>query len=221
MKNATGGKGFGSGFQAWKAVMLTPAQFYRSLPNLATSRPVSSKTALFRALPAASYRQPAIFYLKMQALLLGLLYAFFLLAILFFLSFAGGALGMVLAPLLSLGVAALLIIAVLAFPLLLLLAWGGLYLNAGILHLFVRLLGGKKPYAETFAVVGYSVAPAIFSFIPLLNYAAAAYSLVLNVIGVHVRQNLSLGRSIGAVLLPFAILVLLYGLLVVAVMGVQ
>ena len=96
----------------------------------------------------------------------------------------------------------------LAYPVVLLLQWAGLYIRAGMIHLFVLLLGGKGDYKETFKVSSYSFAPMLIGFIPVLGSLAGIYSFVLTIMGIHVRQKLSVGKAIAAVLLPTAVIIL-------------
>jgi hypothetical protein len=102
----------------------------------------------------------------------------------------------------SLGLGMVLVLLILSLPLFLLLYWGMLFVWAGITHLLVYLLGGKRDYAETFKALSYAYAPAVFSWIPLINWLAFVYMIVLMVIGIRQRQKMSLARSIAAVLLP-------------------
>ena len=176
-------------FKTWAKVMFEPMEFYTKLPK------------------KIRYTEPTLFAIKTYALLLGVLYVLVLLLGLFFLKIATVIVGNdLLAAVTGAGRGIFILIALLAFPLLLLLAWGLLYVGAGIIHLFVLLFGGKEGFHETFKVYCYSIAPTLFSFIPVVNYVVAIYSIILQIIGIHKRQKLSIGKSIGAVLIPTAIL---------------
>ena len=177
-------------FNSWKEVTFNPLEFYQKLPK---------KT---------KYRGPSLFYLKINALTLGLMYLLLLIIGAFFILFMGalgGPLGIIGG---GFGLVAL-VIAVLLYPLFLLLSWGLLFAGAGITHLFVLMFGGKQGYAETFKVQAYAVAPVIFSVIPYIGYAATIYTLVLEVIGIHHRQKLSWGKSVAVIILPIVILTVL------------
>jgi len=182
MKNTTIKQRFWS---TWKTVMLEPTQFFERL---------SKKT---------SYREPSMFFLKTQALLL-------LICLIFFgtLLFAAVTADPITFGALIGGIAgaALFIGLVMLYPILLLFSWGFLFVSAGLIHLFVILFGGEQEYKETFNVMAYSSAPALFAFIPFVGFAAALYSIVLEVIGIQHRQKLTLGKSVAVVVIPLLIL---------------
>jgi len=176
-------------FQTWKEIVFDPLGFYQKLS--ARER----------------YKEPSLFFLKIQALLLGVSFLLIFLIFGFFFSllslFVKG-----IRLWVSLGKGAILL-GILALPFILLVLWGLLFVGAGILHFFVLVLGGKKGYKETFKVVAYASAPLIFSFLPFINWLVSVYVLVLQVVGLHKRQKLSWGRSVAAVLLPWLVLVVL------------
>jgi hypothetical protein len=188
-------------WKTWKKVMFDPMNFYEEMPD------------------SMSYTKPSIFYMKMYALTLAVIYLFAALFGSFFVAMAGlsGNLG------LTAGITGIIIaVAIVMFPVLVLLSWGMLYVGAGATHIFVVLFGGKKGYKETYKSFAYSVAPAIFSFIPFIGYAASFYMIALQVIGIHKRQNLSIGKSIAVVLIPVAVffiflLIVYFGLILSSV----
>lgn len=95
---------------------------------------------------------------------------------------------------------------ILAFPFIILLSWGLLYVNVGMVHLFVLLFKGKEGYLETYKIVAYSISPNIFSMIPLVNWFAGIYTVVLQAIGIKVRQRLGWAKSIAAIIIPLALI---------------
>ena len=170
-------------FNTWKTVMFDPLKFFEKLPA------------------KIGYREPSLFFLKVQAITLGLVYLLALLFGSFFLLVISAATGGM-----SLGVGALIFLgALLIFPLLLLFAWGMLFVAAGITHLLVLIFGGKQGYKETFKATAYSMAPNIFSIIPIVNWAAGIYSIVLQIMGIKHRQKLSWGKSVAVVLIPIGL----------------
>ena len=177
-------------WSTWKHVMFEPAQFYQQLPA------------------KIGYKEPSVFYLKISALLLAILYIFLAFIALIVVSFMGAMNSPVLSMISTLGMGVAVILAVVAFPVLLLFYWLCLWIGAGITHIFVLLFGGTKRYQETFKVTAYASAPIIFSFIPMIGYAASIYVIVLNIIGIQKRQHLSLGKSIAVVLLPAALFII-------------
>ena len=173
-------------WQDWKNVMFNPTEFFNKLPA------------------KEQYRKATIFYLTIEAISLAL-------TILTFVPFM--TLGLVQDPTMGLlgglGTGLLVVVLVLAFPLILLFSWGMLYVGAGLIHLFISLFGGKKGFVETFKASAYSTAPGIFSFLPWIGNLAAVYSLILLIIGIKERHQLSIGRSIAAVLIPVGIIFIL------------
>jgi len=173
-------------FKTWKEVMFNPLNFYAKLPQK------------FR------YREASIFYLKVNALILGIVALLILLFVAILSSTFGSLFGQsqVFA---QFGFMIVLLIIIIALPILLLINWGFLFLGAGIIHLFVLMFGSKQGYQETFKALAYSQAPAIFSIIPFIGYAAAVYSVILEIIGIKERHKLDWGRSVAVILIPFFI----------------
>lgn len=167
--------------------MFHPTEFYEQLPK------------------KDSYREPTIFFIKAQALTVLIFYILFGISLAVALNSQESELAALIGGFAGIG---FLIGLIIMFPLILLLGWGFLFVCTGLVHLFVRLFGGKQGYRETFAVIAYSVAPSIFSFIQYVNFPAAIYSLIIEIIGIHKRQKLSLGISIATVLIPFLILLI-------------
>ncbi len=188
-------------FQTCKEVIFDPMKFYQKLPA------------------KIKYKEPSLFYLKIQAILMLIIFLLLFFIFGFFFMLLGIA-GQGIALFGSLGFGFLLLIAILSFPFILLLSWGMLFVSAGILHLFVLLFGGKKGYPETFKAVSYAIAPAILSFIPIINWFVGIYVLILQIIGIHQRQKLSMGRSVAVVLLPIAIVFILFLILFLSLMTI-
>jgi hypothetical protein len=89
--------------------------------------------------------------------------------------------------------------------------------------LFARLLGGRGGLLPYLAASSLSVIPhllAVFDFIPcvgaLLTAAGSIWGLVIQYKAVQLTQNLSSGRAVAAVLLPYVLFVLI-GLFLVVV----
>ncbi|MBT3298612.1 hypothetical protein HN385_06805 [archaeon] len=176
-----------SHFELWKEIIINPTKTFEKI-----SRKTKYKNALF-------------FALKVQAISLLALYAFFMVALPFNLiplaindSFAATVSGI--------SMIFILFFMLIALPFLLVLSALGLFINTLIIHLFVKLVGGKRPYNETFKAISYSMAPTIFAFIPFVNWAASIYMIVLQVIGISKRQKLSIGKTILALILPIILI---------------
>jgi len=183
-------------FNTWKTVMFDPLKFYEKLS------------------PKIMYKEPSIFYLKIQAITLGVIYFIGLLILavfaLIFISLAEAVVSSPLGAISSGVVGIIILIALLTYPVILLFSWGMLFVSVGITHLFVLMFGGKQGYVETFKTVAYSMAPQIFCIIPLVGWAAMIYMIVLQTMGIKLRQKLSWGKSVAVILLPMAILLVLF-----------
>ncbi|MBI2573200.1 YIP1 family protein [Candidatus Woesearchaeota archaeon] len=171
-------------FQTWWNVISDPMNFYEKIPQ------------------SMGYKQPTIFALKTQAIVLVTLYFFLLVIGFFFLALLSGTSTNLIGLFGGIGIGIILLIAIAAFPLLIVFTWGMLYVWSAITHLFVLLFGGKQGFKETYIVNCYSMAPSVIALIPLVGYAASAYSLILQGMGVHKRHQLSVGKSVAVVLVP-------------------
>lgn len=176
-------------FATWQRVMFEPVQFYERLPS------------------AIRYKEPSLFAIKLQAIILVLA----LIVIIGMATFMFG--DTILSPLFGLfgglGMGILLLFLIVLFPIVLFFSWLMLFVSAGIIHLFVILLGGKEGYHETFKAATYAMAPGIFTIIPFVGWLAVIYSLILNVIGIKKRQKLSIARSIAVVVIPLILVFLI------------
>ncbi len=84
----------------------------------------------------------------------------------------------------------------------------GLFILGVILHIFVYLFGGRRGITETLKAVAYGYTPSlILGWIPIVNFLAALYTLVLFVFGIRELQEMSTTRAILAVLAPILILI--------------
>lgn len=85
-------------------------------------------------------------------------------------------------------------------------AIGGFVLSA-IVHLFVRLLKGEKPFIATFNVIAYSSAASIFIIIPVLGeLISAVWAFIIVMKGLKEVHMLSVKKSVGALLCSFILL---------------
>ena len=83
-----------------------------------------------------------------------------------------------------------------------------LILSAGIIHLFLSILGSaNQGFEETFKAVSYSQAPSFLVVIPYAGgFIATIWMLALEVIAVRELHDITTGRAAAAVLLPLALL---------------
>ena len=83
-------------------------------------------------------------------------------------------------------------------------------IGGAILHLFVVIVGGRRGLSATIKAVIYAATPAIlFGWIPVAGFVALIWSLVLEVLAIRELHEISTGRAVFAVVIPFAILVIL------------
>ena len=80
----------------------------------------------------------------------------------------------------------------------------GVFLGAGIVHLFLFMFGGaKRGFEASFKVVCYSTGPALFVIVPFLgSIVAFLWSLVLEIVGLQSAHETETWRSLLAVVLP-------------------
>ncbi|MFP4423922.1 MAG: Yip1 family protein [Candidatus Woesearchaeota archaeon] len=106
-----------------------------------------------------------------------------------------------------------------------------IFIGAGILHLFILMLGGKGDYVQTFKLSCYAVVPflflaglTLFTIISLLGQillvlgliAAIIIQLILEVKGARVLHDMSTGNAVIAiVLIPLALGFILFILIAV------
>lgn len=76
----------------------------------------------------------------------------------------------------------------------------GSFIGAGVVHLFVRLLGGKGKYSDTYKAVTYASTPSLLlGWIPFIGAIFGIYSFYLNLKGLSKLHLISMGRVFVAV----------------------
>ncbi len=117
------------------------------------------------------------------------------------------------------------------FPIIFLVMWIAIFfplwlLVVGYFHLFIKLFGGKGNYVQTLKANSYASTPAmLLSWIPfpILGLIALGWSFVLNIIGISELHEISIGRSvlalIAAILAIIVIIVILWFLLFALILG--
>jgi len=175
-------------YQRWKEVMFNPEVFFSQIE-------LKDK-----------YRGASKYFLKIQSLVTGL----FLLMMLMMITFSDRTIPESLGISTSTSFLFSLLLLVILFPLFVLIAWGMLYVNAGITHLFVLIFGGKQGYVETYKVLAYSVSPSIFTIIPFVNWISWIYVLILQVIGIKHLQKLSWAKSVAVIVVPLALILSIF-----------
>ncbi len=177
-------------WKTWAKIMFSPNEFFEQLPK------------------EVKYKEPSFFAIKIQAILIGLFALMFLLLGTIFVGVLS-----TMAPMVSAfggaGMGIFFLFLLILFPIALFFGWVMLFVSAGIYHLFVLMLGGKESYQETFKAITYAGAPVLLGIIPYVGFLSFFYILYLEIIGIHHRQKLSIGKSAAVVLIPLVLIVLL------------
>lgn len=83
------------------------------------------------------------------------------------------------------------------------------------LHIFVWLLGGRKDYFQTLKALMYGSTPGLLiSWIPIIGFIGALWTLILVTLGIQELQEISTGRAVAAVI--FAIVIFMVIIILIA-----
>ncbi|MBP2134425.1 hypothetical protein J2128_002391 [Methanomicrobium sp. W14] len=105
--------------------------------------------------------------------------------------------------------------AVFLIVLILVLGTIGFFITGIITHIFVLIAGGRKDLTQTYKAVAYSLTPSmLIGWIPVINFIAGIWSLILEVLAIRELHEISTARAIIAVFLPIIIMTILVFLLV-------
>jgi len=93
--------------------------------------------------------------------------------------------------------------AMVALAILMIALFGGLFIGAAIVHIFVYLLGGGKGYTQTVKSIGYGMTPLLLlGWIPFIGIIFSIWALVVGIIGIRELQDISTGKAVLALILP-------------------
>jgi len=97
----------------------------------------------------------------------------------------------------------------------------GLFIQAGLYHLGLRILGSaKRDFSQTFRTVCYSFGPQVFQVVPIFGGLIAGFwVIVLNIIGLKVVHDTTYARSAITVFLPLIICCGLILLIITTILG--
>jgi hypothetical protein len=84
-----------------------------------------------------------------------------------------------------------------------------LFIEAAILYVIYKLLGGTGSYEGTVRFISYATAVLLLSWIPVINWVIGIYGIYLYIVGGMYVHNVSMARSAIAVLLPALLVILL------------
>ncbi len=80
------------------------------------------------------------------------------------------------------------------------------FIAVGFFHIFVYLLGGKEGFSSTYKAFAYASTPSnLLGWIPYIGIIFSLWSLYLEVKGISMLQNMSMGRALAAILIPIII----------------
>lgn len=87
------------------------------------------------------------------------------------------------------------------------------FVTAAVLHIFARLFGGKGGFTQTYKACAYAGAVMLFIWIPILNFAAIIWNLIILTKGISKLHAMSEGRALLVWIIPLLIVIaLLFGL---------
>ncbi len=84
-----------------------------------------------------------------------------------------------------------------------------LFIEAAILYVIYKVLGGTGSYEGTVRFISYATAVLLLSWIPIISWVIGIYGIYLYIVGGMYVHNVSMARSAIAVLLPTLLVILL------------
>jgi hypothetical protein len=93
----------------------------------------------------------------------------------------------------------------------------GIFIGGAWLHIFVWALGGKKGYVQTVKSIMYGSTPGLLlSWIPIVGFIGAIWTVILDIFGLKELQEMSIGRAVAAVVIAGVILIIIIVVIAVA-----
>ncbi len=84
-----------------------------------------------------------------------------------------------------------------------------LFIEAAILYIIYKILGGAGTYEGTVRFISYATAVLVLSWIPIIGWIAGIYGIYLYIVGGMYVHDVSMARSVIAIILPTLIVILL------------
>lgn len=84
-----------------------------------------------------------------------------------------------------------------------------LFIEAAILYIIYKILGGTGSYEGTVRFISYATAVLVLSWIPIIGWIVGIYGIYLYIVGGMYVHDVSMARSAIAVLLPTLLVILL------------
>ena len=166
--------------ETWKEVMQSPSDFYRNMPK------------------TGGYTDPLTF-----AAISFIIYAF--LAALLTVLFGPGMYEGMYGSARGLGFFAILMTVIIT-PIAGIIS---IFIEAAILYIIYKILGGTGSYEGTVRFISYATAVLVLSWIPIVGWIAGIYGIYLYIVGGMYVHDISMARSVIAVLLPTLLIILL------------
>ncbi len=87
----------------------------------------------------------------------------------------------------------------------------GIFIGAGIIHIGVLIVGGKKGYGQTLKALVYGGTPSyVLGWIPVVGMIAGIWALIVEILGIKELHEVSTGRAIIAVIIPIVIIAVIF-----------
>lgn len=91
------------------------------------------------------------------------------------------------------------------------------FVISGIIHIWIKIFGGKENYSKTYQIFTYSKTPGlIFSWIPILGYITWIYEIALLTIGTHKVHGIRRTKAILMYVIPLIIALVIILILAIA-----
>lgn len=84
-----------------------------------------------------------------------------------------------------------------------------LFIEAAILYVIYKVLGGTGSYEGTVRFISYATAVLLLSWVPIIGWIVGIYGIYLYIVGGMYVHDVSMARSVIAVLLPTLLVILL------------
>ena len=88
------------------------------------------------------------------------------------------------------------------------------------IHLWVYIVGGRKGVGQTIKAVLYGATPyCLLGWIPIVNFIAEIWMIIVAILGVRQLHELSTGKAVLAVILAIIIPAIIIGAIIAAIMA--
>jgi len=96
----------------------------------------------------------------------------------------------------------------------------GAFIDGLWIHLWVYIVGGRKGVGQTIKAVLYGATPyCLLGWIPIVNFIAEIWMIIVAILGVRQLHELSTGKAVLAVVIAIAIPLIIYIAIIAAFMA--